>query len=278
MTKGKSPAFQFYPGDWVQDTSMLSMEARGAWIDLLCAMWRSKTRGMLTISLVGYRRLLRTTEERALSVIVELVEMGICDCRVDGQNVTNSADVTNCNGDVTLINRRMYNEEKERNSSRLRVAKHRATHKRNANVTPLSSVFSLQSSFDLSKDKSPGGDVSQKKPVPKADDYLPEIVDRCRRIQKLPKKPGRPFNPFQWVQEQVNNRGHPGAINETLAALIDYWATTKTPYGYANNIFKTKNGNWHEKEAIRDHEEIKARIQELLSAPQIRDLVAGIGL
>ncbi len=28
----KLPAFQFYPGDWIQDTRALTLAAKGAWI------------------------------------------------------------------------------------------------------------------------------------------------------------------------------------------------------------------------------------------------------
>jgi hypothetical protein len=277
MAKVKAPAFQFYPGDWIQDTRVLSLAAKGAWIDILCAMWRSQTRGMITLPLIGYSRLIGATVDQTKSVISELVEMGVCDCRIDDENVTCNADVTNCNGDVTLINRRMYSDEINRNNGKLRVAKYRKKLRCNGDVTPLSSDFSLQTSLDLSKDKSTDVDVSSKHFSRKAGDYLQEIVDQCRRIQRLPPKRGRPFNPFQWVQKQINSRGHPGAISKTLAALIEYWDTTKTPYEYARNILKTKNGNWNEKDQIRNHEEIKTQFQEIMAGtPQIIELVAGI--
>lgn len=43
------PSFQFYPKDWLSDVAVrsLSPAARGIWIDLLCAMWTSPTRGEL---------------------------------------------------------------------------------------------------------------------------------------------------------------------------------------------------------------------------------------
>lgn len=40
-------------------------------------------------------------------------------------SVTKTADVTNCNGIVTIINRRMFREEKNRRLTGLRVKKHR---------------------------------------------------------------------------------------------------------------------------------------------------------
>ncbi len=45
------PSFQFYPGDWLTDTSlrMCSPETRGVWIDLLCHMHMANERGFLMV-------------------------------------------------------------------------------------------------------------------------------------------------------------------------------------------------------------------------------------
>lgn len=55
---GKKPFFPFFTGDWVQDTRILSLQAKGAWIDLLTAMWHNHERGRLTLTWVGLSRLL----------------------------------------------------------------------------------------------------------------------------------------------------------------------------------------------------------------------------
>lgn len=72
MAKGKAPAFQFYVGDWLQDTRALSLSAKGAWIDILCALWRSSSRGTLTLPLIGWARLIGGTVEQTNEVISEL--------------------------------------------------------------------------------------------------------------------------------------------------------------------------------------------------------------
>lgn len=97
----KQPSFQFYPGDWVQDTRCLSLAAKGAWIDLLCAMHRSQTRGVLALPIVGYARLIGATVEQTEAVITELTDMRICDREYH-------------DGAVVLINRRMVREERQR--------------------------------------------------------------------------------------------------------------------------------------------------------------------
>jgi len=143
---GKLPAFQFYPGDWIQDTATLSLSARGAWIDLLCALWRSPIRGQLTLSIIEYGRLLRTTPLRARAVLDELIHRQIC------------TSVTEGNGDVTVINRRMEREERERKSTRLRVKRFRNAESNgigNGDVTVPSS--SSKDSSSSSKLKAPPG-------------------------------------------------------------------------------------------------------------------------
>ena len=101
-TMGKLPAFWFYPGDWIQDTRCLSLAAKGAWIDILCAMWRSPTRGSLSLPIIGWVRLISASVDQTEAIISELVDMQICNT------------VTDHNKNITLTNRRMVREEKER--------------------------------------------------------------------------------------------------------------------------------------------------------------------
>jgi hypothetical protein len=79
----KMPAFQFYPGDWIQNTRILSLAAKGAWIDILCALWRSQTRGSLTLPLTGWALLFGCTADQAAAVITGLVDMQIRDSHLN---------------------------------------------------------------------------------------------------------------------------------------------------------------------------------------------------
>lgn len=106
---GKQPAFMFYPGDWVQDTRSLSLATKGAWIDILCALWRSQTRGSLTLPIIGWARLISATVAHTEAVITELVDMRVCECTKNSQNLSAPDD-----RQMTLINRRMFREGNER--------------------------------------------------------------------------------------------------------------------------------------------------------------------
>jgi hypothetical protein len=108
----KAPAFMFYPNDWIRDTRILSPLSRGIWVDMLCFMWYAVERGKLEGTPEDFHRQLSCTEREFNKAINEI-------------NFKKIADVTICNGIVTVINRRMRKEEKERESTRLRVKRHR---------------------------------------------------------------------------------------------------------------------------------------------------------
>ena len=171
---GKLPAFQFYPGDWMQDTRCISVAAKGAWIDLLCAMWRSQTRGKLSLPMLGYARLIGATVDQTETLINELIDMRICDSETNG------------NGNVTLINRRMSREEQERISTRCRVRKFRnAEGKRtcNENVTVPSSSSSSSSCTKVHNIK------AQAPPISLPDWLEKDLWDDFREHRKKLRKP-----------------------------------------------------------------------------------------
>ena len=132
---GKNPAFQFYPMDWVRDLGEQELEVIGAWIMIVCKLWWSKTRGKETLSLDRWAKYLRVDNGKAQELI-------------DTIGDENIGCVTVANKKITIENRRMYAEFKEKELNRLRQKKYRETHsapRPNGKVTPLSSS-SLSSS------------------------------------------------------------------------------------------------------------------------------------
>lgn len=138
----KAPAFQFYVKDWLADVELQAASAstRGIWINALCLMWESRTRGTISGATPVMARRLNCTAEEFDLFLAEAKALKF-------------ADVTFCNGEVTLTNRRMRNEEKVREGTRLRVQRHRGNASCNAEVTPPSSSSSSSPSTEvLSKD------------------------------------------------------------------------------------------------------------------------------
>lgn len=109
----KLPWMKFFPADYLLDTQPLTLTTRGVWMDMICLLWRSVSRGTLTYSCAHWTRLLRCTDSEFSLACNEL------------QNYNIGTIVTNGNGDVTVESRRMTREENDRSNTRMRVLKHR---------------------------------------------------------------------------------------------------------------------------------------------------------
>jgi hypothetical protein len=136
----KAPSFQFYPSDYIRDTRALSPLARGVWMDMLCFMWYAPERGILTGTKSDFQRQLSCTGDEFEVAINEIITKKVADVTLGNGE---------CNAIVTVINRRMYKQEKERESTRLRVKRFRnadvkreCNEESNADVTGLSSTSS----------------------------------------------------------------------------------------------------------------------------------------
>lgn len=110
----KAPAFQFYVKDWLSDTQlqMASFATRGMWINFLCFMWEAPERGKLTGSYQQLAKLIGATDNEIALFMADVKILNFC-------------SYAECDGIVTLINRRMNNEWKEKESAKLRMQKMR---------------------------------------------------------------------------------------------------------------------------------------------------------
>jgi len=114
----KAPAFQFYVKDWLSDPElrMASHSTKGIWIDLLCFMWESSERGLVSGTIKQLEKLVGATDEDFTLFMTEIKTLRF-------------GDVTECNKIVTIKNRRIYGEYKDKQNTRLRVARQRETKK-----------------------------------------------------------------------------------------------------------------------------------------------------
>jgi hypothetical protein len=118
--------FQFHFKDWRTDSALhrCSLETRGLWIEVLCVMHETDA-----AELSGTRNELA----RLLGVLPE----ELARCLIELKN-TKTANVTECNGIVTLLSRRRNRELSDKEQTRLRVQRHRG----NASVTNKVKVIS----------------------------------------------------------------------------------------------------------------------------------------
>lgn len=98
----KLPFIQFYPADYLRDTRCLSLAARGAWMDVLCALWNSQKRGQKTLSLEGWAGEIGKPEAEVSALLLDLESNGI------------GKFIHATDGKLTIISRRMLREERVR--------------------------------------------------------------------------------------------------------------------------------------------------------------------
>lgn len=124
---------QFYPADWRKDPQlqMCRMSTQGIWMNLLCLMWEAEIEGEIAGTKEELRRAVGCDEKEFEGFFEDIEKHKF-------------GDVTNCNGNVTLICRRMKKAFLARESGNLRVKKYRRN-QGNKNETPPSSSSSSSS-------------------------------------------------------------------------------------------------------------------------------------
>lgn len=124
----------FFTGDWLKDPALTlcAPASRGVWIDLLSAMHEAGRSGELCGTADQLARFARcSTADLALA---------LTDLRTN-----KAADVTERNGQITVINRRMFREHNSRLTGALRQRKFRERHGEHEDVTDASSYSSSTS-------------------------------------------------------------------------------------------------------------------------------------
>ena len=74
-----NPAFLWYPRDWLTDTQVqqASFATQGVWMNLLCRMHLSPTRGVLIGTLEGLSRLISVNPDELKALFNELKALNI---------------------------------------------------------------------------------------------------------------------------------------------------------------------------------------------------------
>lgn len=101
----KRPSFQFYPADWLTDAAlrMVSIGARGLWIDMLCLMHQGSEYGYLK---VNNKVILSTNLARMVGATLQEVEGWL--------EELSSAGVYSTDDDGCIYSRRMIRDEEVR--------------------------------------------------------------------------------------------------------------------------------------------------------------------
>ncbi len=113
----KMPFFQFYPLDWLYDTRICTPQEKALLIDLLCFMWNAPERGILT----------GLPQDLAQQAHMEWLDFQTLINALARKNVIS---LTEADGILTLISRRMIREEKARESHRSRQHQYYVSNKK----------------------------------------------------------------------------------------------------------------------------------------------------
>lgn len=206
----KLPFLQFYPSDYLVDTRILTLSARGAWVDILCVLHGSSTRGTATFPVRGWSRIMGVTEAEFETAVEE----------IDAMKVGN---VLRCgNGDVTITCRRMLNEAITREQTRLRVQNHRNKERNNgSNASSNASVTPNKSEVISQKLEEEGSEADAPPPA----FSLENDSDDDKKPQKQPKQ-----TDAEWLAALATSPAYRGidVRREHAKALIWAAANKKT--------------------------------------------------
>lgn len=217
----KLPSLQFYPGDWKKDPGIqvLSLEEKGAWWEILLAMFESEKRGILLLNGMPYSdddlsNLLGISAENTRKISKRLLKVGVASIHVSSG---------------ALMCRRMVRDEKIRQlrSEVGRRGGKQSASKRQAKPSPppKQKATSSSSSSISSSDK------KEKSPVLSPDALsLCELL-KCAILRNDPKARASAIvsfaGPHGWGKDARLMLEKDGRPSREAADLIT-WATSNT--------------------------------------------------
>lgn len=230
----KQPAFFFYTGDWLKETSRLKPAIKGHWIDLLCALWDSPTRGEITWPLHAYSAFMSVNVDRASEVLVTLSETAVaeveflndapdhCPDTCDTWHAEVGGIVRNCYENVRVRNRRMFREAEDAKKNREYVKKHRAKAPVDNSLKDESKIALSSSSSSSSsiKEPSPTPSVESDRSVEKKTELNPQIKQVADRIYNS--NPQTYSRLVVWIKTQERVGTNPRTIAKALEGFEPY--------------------------------------------------------
>jgi hypothetical protein len=263
------PGFYFYTGDWLKKTRLLTLGARGAWIDLLVLMDEQKPRGQVTLSLAQYAGYWNVSTEVAAGVILELeltrtanVKPSLSDASVTLQ----ASRVTPRDFHVTIASRKMLRENNSRELHRLRQARYRVTHKSDARVTPPLPSPSPSLNLHSYKNKnepepaSPEPSVdSKRKDKPELD---PQVKHWAAQIYATDKK--RYARLMTWITAALQHY-NPAVVAASLERFLPYAAKVSGDWWpYLDRILDKTEAQRNARDSEAEAERFKRENRETL--------------
>ena len=220
--KRKLPYMPFFIGDWLKDPelSLCTPATRGVWMDLLCAMHEAGRVGSL-----------RGTREQ-LARLARCVPADLDHALTDLQATGAACVDSDRNGIVTVTNRRMNREAKERESAALRQARHRGSKPSNGDVTPLSHLYEIESESEFISGLP---EIVQSEEFKKAlNDWLSYKHERREDYELVGLK-----KMILHAAKRANEHGLPAVIDAMERAMANTWAGWDQPGAFKSQSTAT---------------------------------------
>jgi hypothetical protein len=265
--KEKDPGFYFFVNDWYGDVELhkATPQTRGIWVDFLCLMHNQKhDRGTLTGPKWQLAQFAHCSIEELDEFIREAKLYKFCDVH-EPEGVTKAGHVTgssrNCHENVTIINRRMARESRQRDRWRKRKQAERDRKLRGdvtENVTADLPNPTL-SNTDISKDisSSPQADEAPPKtltpPCPQKQiiSAYHEILPALPKIKTWPESAQKALR-MRWAEDPVRQQTEWWReffqwidLSDFLMGRKTDWCTDLQWIVKAENFAKIINGRYH---------------------------------
>jgi hypothetical protein len=201
----KAPAFQFYAKDWLADLSEHPLEIEGAWIRFCAKAWLDETKCSLSLTLEQWGRLFRCLPEDAGRIL-----RYIGDEKIGEISAHSNAFSRGSNEKITIICRRMRDEESIKESGRLRAKRHYESRKdrdvsrdSNENLTSPSSSASASAKKEKEESSLRSDSCAEVKKSPPAPKPVPP-PDTSKLVGTLPLANGTDFEVRQALVDKLS--------------------------------------------------------------------------
>lgn len=214
MSKTKQPYMPLYLGDYIQDTRVLPLNVRGAWVDILLNMWKSETRGVLIETIEEYSRMLSCTQQECDFALNLLMQKKTCDFEI-------LAD-----GKIKLISRRMVRDF-EISSIRSKSGKNGVDAKKNKSFADSFAEAKLKQNTDIDNDINNDTDIVLKDRVQGKETFY--SIEHCLTVALIDSR---------WTKANKTNKYELEEFNKALEQQGIY---EKNPAEYKSHFANWKN-------------------------------------
>lgn len=243
----KSPAFQFYPGDWLDYKVLrMSYEAQGVYIRLLCHIWRdTKTQYSIHNDPDMLARILGLKKTKFSKIFSEIQWPG--------------DPIFLENGDSIVSARLKKEKEKQEDIRQKRRAAANARYSKcNANAEQMECPSSSTSVRTNISSTSIEGHITKKAPDLPSQEELTEASEKKIReyidqISENLYRQGIFPEAHKFKNSMLKKHQNPRAVLHALSRC--YMVRPEEPWAYCQKIMKVEDGNYNE----RDYRKSKGR-------------------